>query len=111
MTPPVPGRRPVRVVTVRAYWIPLVLVTVALGPVFGGWVSIKMADQNARQLVAEQRRSEAATRAESRRLACSFFALNLDVYDETPPTTPVGRNLRQTYLEFYRLSGCQPPRK
>lgn len=103
--------RPARVVTVRAYWIPLVLITVALGPVFGAWVSIHMADQNAQQLLAEQKRTEAAAKAESRRLACDFFALNLDVYDETPPSSPTGKNLRATYLEFYRISGCQPPRK
>lgn len=105
-----PTRVP-RVVAVRAYWIPLVLITVALGPFFGAWISIAKADENARKLVAEQKRTEAAATAEARRVACTFFALNLDVYDETPPASPLGRNLRQTYLEFYRLSGCQPPRE
>ncbi len=105
------GRPGPRVVAVRAYWIPLVLITVALGPVFGAWISIAKADENARRLFAEQQRTEEVARAEARRVSCVFFALNLDVYDETPPTSPTGKNLRATYLEFYRLSGCQPPRK
>lgn len=102
---------PHRVVQVPAYWVPLVLVTVAAGPVFGAVVAIHKADENARRLVAEQRRAEAAAAAESRRLSCAFFALNLDVYDETPPVTATGRNLRSTYLDFYNLTECQPPRK
>ncbi len=98
-------------VTIPAYWIALVLITVAAGPFFGAWVSIKKADENARRVVAEQKRTEQVAALEARRVACTFFALNLDVYDETPPSTPTGKNLRQTYLEFYRISGCQPPRK
>jgi hypothetical protein len=114
--------RATRVVAVRAYWLLIVLVTVAAGPFFGAFVSINKANENARKAIAAQHRAdeaakaeaarlEEAARVESRRVACQFFALNLDVFDETPPAGPTGRNLRATYLEFYNLTKCQPPRK
>lgn len=103
--------QPQRVVRVPLYALLIgVLITVA-SPLLSILASVQIAERNAERIIAEQRRTEAAARAESRRLTCTFFALNLDVYDETPPSTPVGRNLRQTYLDFYRLSECQPPRK
>ena len=100
-----------RVVRVPLYGLLVgVLITVA-SPLLSILASVQIAERNAERTIAEQKRTEAAARTESRRLACSFFALNLDVYDQTPPSTPVGRNLRQTYLEFYQLSECHPPRK
>lgn len=114
--------RPPRVVQVPAYWIPLVLITVAVGPVFGTFVAINKADENARNVIAEQKRveeaaqaeaarAEAAAKEEARQRSCAYLALNLDVYDETPPVSPVGRNLRANLLEFYQVNHCQPPRK
>lgn len=100
-----------RVVRVPLYWIVVGVLCMVVSPLLSILASVQIAESNAERIVAEQRRTEAAARVESRRLTCAFFALNLDVYDETPPSTPVGRNLRQTYLEFYRLSECQPPRK
>jgi hypothetical protein len=103
--------RPQRVVRVPLYALLIgVLITVA-SPLLSMLASVQIAERNAERIVAEQRRTEAAARAEARRVACVFFALNLDVYDQTPPSTPTGRNLRQTYLEFYRLSECQPARR
>lgn len=100
-----------RVVRVPLYALLVgVLVTVA-SPLLSILASVQIAERNAARSIAEQRRTEAAARTEARRLTCAFFALNLDVYDETPPATAVGRNLRQTYLDFYRLSECQPARK
>lgn len=95
----------------RAYLIGIAVATVVLSPVLSIVASVQIAERNSERIVADQKRTEAAATAEARRVACAFFTLNLDVYDETPPTTPTGRNLRQTYLEFYQLSGCQPPRK
>lgn len=95
----------------RAYAIIVAIVVVIGSPVLSILASVQIAERNAERIVAEQKRTEAVAAAEARRVACVFFALNLDVYDQTPPSTPTGRNLRQTYLEFYRLSGCQPPRK
>jgi regulator of protease activity HflC (stomatin/prohibitin superfamily) len=109
-------------VAVPAYWLFIVLLTVAAGPVFGAFVAVNKANENARRAIAEQRRTdeaakaeadraEAAAKAEARRLSCAFFALNLDVFEETPPVSATGRNLRANLLDFYQLSECQPPRK
>jgi hypothetical protein len=95
----------------RVYAIIVGIIVVIGSPVASIFASVRIAENNAERIIAEQKRTELVAAAEARRVACAFFALNLDVYDETPPSTPTGRNLRQTYLEFYRISGCQPPRK
>lgn len=104
-------RRTVQPRPVPLYVVAVGVATVLLSPLLSILASVRIAESNAERIVAEQKRTEAAATAEARRVACAFFTINLDVYDETPPTTATGRNLRQTYLDFYRLSGCQPPRK
>lgn len=68
------------------------------------------AEATAKQKAAEED-AKAEARIESRRLTCSFFAVHLDVYDETPPVSPAGRNLRKVYLDLYSRNECVPPRK
>jgi hypothetical protein len=104
-------RRTVQPRPVPFYVVAVGVATVLLSPLLSILASVQIAENNAERIVAEQKRTEAAATAEARRVACVFFALNLDAFDETPPTSATGRNLRQTYLDFYRLSGCQPPRK
>jgi hypothetical protein len=103
--------RPQRVVRVPVYALLVGVAVMVVSPLLSILASVQIAERNAERVIAEQQKTEVAARAEARRVACVFFALNLDVYDQTPPSMPTGRNLRQTYLEFYRLSGCQPPRK
>jgi hypothetical protein len=103
--------RPQHVVRVPLYALLVGLLVTVASPLLSILAAVQIAERNAERTIAEQRRTEEAARTESRRLTCTFFALNLDVYDQTPPSTAVGRNLRQTYLEFYRLSECQPARK
>lgn len=101
--------RPRRVVTIPAYWIALVLLTVAVAPVFGGWVSIQLADENARRLQAEQRAVDRQVQAEGRRLACEQFSRLIDAWD--PTRSAVGRDVRDVYVFLYTLIQCHPPRK
>lgn len=99
-----------KVITIPAYWLIVGLCVMLGSPVASIFAAVAISNNNARQIVAEQQRSQQAAREESRRVACSFFATSLDVYQETPPTTATGRNLQENYLEFYRISGCVPPR-
>ncbi len=100
-----------RVVRVPLYALVVGVAVMLVSPPLAILASVQIAERSAERSIAEQRRTEAAAREQARRVACDFFRLNLDVYDETPPASALGRNLRQTYLEFYRLSGCQPARK
>lgn len=101
----------------------IVLITLAtLGPVGSVYASIAISNHNTRRLVAEQQAAarEAQRQVEiarqvverqSRDLVCAYFSANLDAYEETPPTTPAGINLRKVNLDFYNATGCKPPRK
>lgn len=100
-----------RVVRLPLYVLIVCIALTVVSPLLSIFASVQISERNAARVIAEQQKTEAAARVEARRVACDFFALNLDVYDQTPPSTPTGRNLRQTYLEFYQLSGCQPARK
>lgn len=100
-----------RVVRVPLYALIVGVALTVVSPPLSILASVQIAERNAEHVIAEQQKTEATARVEARRVACDFFALNLDVYDQTPPSTATGRNLRKTYLEFYRLSGCQPLRK
>lgn len=106
-----PVRRVRRVRGVPLWSLVVGVVVVFASPLISIYASVRIAENNAARVAAEQRRTEAEATAEAHRIVCQFFALNLDVYDETPPASPLGRNLRQTYVDLYRISGCQPPRK
>src|SRR4051812_35797180 len=96
---------------VSLYWIIVGTVVIFGSPLVSILAAVQIADRNAEHVIAEQKRVEAASIAEAKRVACDFFSVNLDVYETTPPSTDTGRNLRQAYLEFYQMSGCQPTRK
>lgn len=89
----------------------VLVVGCTLGPALSIGASVTIAKKNTANMLQEQEKAREAARAESRRLVCAFFSAQLDAYDETPPTTPAGKNLRKTNLEFYLNSGCIPPRE
>jgi len=89
------------------YWMMVGLATVLVTPMLVVAVSVKIADNN----LAAVERQRAAAAEQSRVLVCSLLGALLDVFDETPPPTEAGRKVQATYLEFYVLAKCQPPRK
>lgn len=101
-------RRPVHI---PLYAVIVLVVGSILGPVLSITASVKIAERNTAEIVAQQEQAKAEAREQSRLLVCAFFSAQLDVWDETPPTTAAGKNLRQTNLEFYTASKCQPPRR
>lgn len=101
-------RRPVHL----PLWSVIVLVIGStVSPVLSITASVKIAERNRIQAEARQAQAEARAREQARTLVCAFFTAQLDAYDETPPLSPAGKNLRATNLEFYTASGCQPPRR
>lgn len=98
-------------ITMPRYAVLVLIVLSALGPVGSIWASVRIADTSARELVVEREKAREQAAKEAKKLVCAYFSANLDAYDEVPPTTPAGKKQRQTNLDFYLESGCQPPRK
>jgi hypothetical protein len=96
---------------VPVYWLVVGMAVMILSPLLSIFASVQIAERNAERSFKEQQRAQAAAQAQSRAVACSFFGASLDVYDETPPISATGRNLREKYVDLYTLTGCQPPRK
>lgn len=93
------------------YAVVVLVVGCTVGPALSIGASVSIANSNDREQAAKRATAEATAREQARSLVCSFFAAQLDAYDETPPTTPAGRNLRESSARFYRASECQPPRR
>lgn len=91
------------------YWLVVGVAVMVVSPLLSIRASVVIAENNAKRIQAEQRAADQATRAASTRLACAQFGRLIDVYDAA--TTPIGREVRDVYVFFYSLIGCQPPRK
>lgn len=110
-----------REITIPIYWLVIGLAVMIVSPILSIFASVDIAQQHAeearRASVAADERAQrtaqlaaAETREEARLKTCDLFSALLDVYVETPPLTEAGRNVQRTYLEFYTLNRCQPPR-
>lgn len=92
-----------RIVEVPIYWLIIGFVTSIVSPVLAVVASNRIAEGNRAEVAATQRES-----------GCELFGKLLDVYEETPPSTPAGQNVRQAYLDYYnnpQLLDCEPKRK
>lgn len=89
-----------RVVKVRLYLLVVGALTAFVSPVLGTLASVQIAERSAEQA------------GEARRLSsCELFGRLLDVYAETPPITPAGKNVEEAYREYYNVTlRCVPPR-
>ena len=96
---------------IPVYWLIVGMATMVLSPLLSIFASVTIAERNAERTQLRQEQAQAQAQVESRKVVCAWIATNLDVFDETPPTGAAGRNLRVRYLELYRISQCQPPRK
>lgn len=93
------------------YWLIVGLATAILSPPLSIFASVTIAERNAEVQRQRQEQAQAQAQIEARKVVCAWIATNLDVFDETPPDRPAGKNLRARYLELYQISQCQPPRK
>jgi hypothetical protein len=73
-------------------WL-IMLSIVVLGAIVSVEVSIKIGQHSIREQL---------------RIQCGTNAAVIQAYEETPPSTPAGRNVRQAYIDQYRLLGCPP---
>lgn len=99
-----------RVVAVPVYWLVIGIAVAFFSPLASIFAAVKIAENNAAEQAKRQEQAQALARETGRVLACNLFSSILDTYDETPPTTPAGKNQQKTWLVLYRQSRCQPPR-
>lgn len=103
-----PGPTIRRTVTVPAYAVAVAGVTVLALLLLTLWAGIKIADQNAANLVARYQADQAATAAANRALYCGVFGRQADVFEDAE--SEVGRAAHEAWLELYRFAGCEPTR-
>lgn len=99
-----------RVVQIRVYWLVVGIATTLVSPVLAVLASVQIAEANARQIIAQQQQQAAEQRAAARVAYCDLVRTYVELYEETPPSTPAGKNAQQTWLGEYRRQGCQPPK-
>ena len=93
------------------YWIVVAVLTMVLSPILSMVASVQIAENNAREQRERQAAAQAAAQAESRKVVCGWLSAYLDTFDETPPTSKAGQNLREKFLDLYEISQCQPVRR
>lgn len=100
----------VRVVNVPIYWLCVGIVVMLVSPVLSILASVTIANGQRTRAEAAAAKAKTESTEEARVRTCNLFSALLDAYVEQPPTTDTGRKIQQTYLSFYRLNNCQPPR-
>ncbi len=85
---------------IRRYTLVLLIVYTVLAPGATAIIALRLAD-----------RARAAAEESQRVSNCVLFGKLLDVYVETPPSTPAGQNVQQAYRDHYNVTlRCVPPR-
>jgi hypothetical protein len=106
-------KRPVRiqhVIQIPVYWLVVGIAIAVANPILSVFASRTIAVENARRLVEQQQKAQAEQAGVAIRITCDLFRRQLEAYDETPPTTDTGKNIRDAWLTEYQLYKCQPPR-
>lgn len=101
-----------RVVQLPVYALVIGVATALVSPPLATIASVRIAEGNAAAISAGQVARDEALREERRLQSCELFGSLLDVYDETPPSTPAGRNVEQAYRDYYNdVLRCTPERR
>lgn len=91
-------------------WLSL-LVSGILACLLSVWASVKIANANAEEQIRRVAVAKQQATEDQRRAACQLVGNILDAYEETPPTTPAGRNVVDAWrYEYNTVIGCSPKR-
>lgn len=102
----------VKVVQIPVYALVVGICTSLISPPLAIVASVRIAEGNSKEILESQRRRDDVLREENRLQSCSLFGSLLDVYEETPPSTPAGKNVEQAYRSYYNtVLLCQPERR
>jgi hypothetical protein len=99
-----------RDVRIPARWIAGVLAVTVASPILSILAAVNISVNKADQLLAAQQRAQAEQVQVAVKITCDLFRRQLEAYDETPPVTATGRNIRDAWLTEYRLYRCTPTR-
>lgn len=86
------------------------IIVVLMVGIASPFLSIYMAKQSASRTIRENERVQAVAAQQSHDLVCRLFTAIIDAYDETPSESPIVKNVRDAWLELYRVAQCQPAR-
>lgn len=100
-----------RLVQLPLYAVLVVTIVALAGPFLSIKASIEIANNNQARALAAAQAAQLQQAESARQESCVLFSKLLDTYEETPPTTPAGRNVEAAYRDYYngRLH-CVPPR-
>jgi hypothetical protein len=97
-------------IRIPAYWLVVGILIAMVSPIMSVLASRTIAVTSADRLIQRQQQAQAEQTKMAIAITCDLFRRQLEAYDETPPTTVTGRNVRQAWLTEYRLYKCQPAR-
>lgn len=99
-----------REVRIPAYWLAVGILIAVASPILSVLASRTIAVENAQRLISKQEQAQRAQSQTFVNATCDLFRRQLEAYDQTPPTTAAGRNIRDAWLTEYRLYHCVPAR-
>jgi hypothetical protein len=95
---------PGRLVHIPLWWVIVGVATCVLTPILSIWISVQI-NQRGEEQAAKR---EQAVRAEMTVRYCRLLGAQADVYSEAE--TEVGKQAYATWVQEYRIQGCQPTR-
>lgn len=102
---------PRRAVHLPLYGVLVLVFAAVLGPVLSIWASVQIAERNAAELLQRYQVDQVRTEAANRSIYCTLFKVQLDAFDEQPPSSATGVAIQEAWLAIYRLARCEPPRE
>lgn len=99
-----------REIRIPAYWLAVGVALTVASPPMAVLASVSIAKHNASRLIEQQQKAQAEQVRVAVEITCDLFRRQLEAFDETPPTTDTGKNIRDAWLTEYRLYKCQPAR-
>ena len=94
------------------YWLVVGFATAILSPLLSILAAVSIAEGNSREITKElldsQARQSAILREEGKQRTCDLLRTQVEIYEETPPTSPAGINFQKTWTHEYRTLGCIP---
>jgi hypothetical protein len=97
-------QKPAKIVVQVHGWYPIVMLVVVFVAV--SFLNILYTQHVNKQRQQADARAEAAARAASRASTCQLVVAFDELYKETPPTTPAGKNVAQLWSNYRVTLGC-----
>lgn len=82
------------------------MITLAAGMLVSMAIAVVISVNASNRAIEQNREQEQRQRQEARAASCYLINSQVSVYEETPPSTPTGREAAQAWAEAARVFGC-----